>query len=209
MSEVYSWTVAKLMEESASGAPTPGGGSVSALVGSLGTSMVAMVGNLTVGKEKYKDVEPQAKEILDEANGLMKKLEDLVSQDIAVFNQFMDVLKLPKDTDEEKAIRATKMQEAVKAATVVPMDIAKACFQGVVLAEKLSTIGNKGAISDVGVAAYIAEAAMNAAFLSVDINVPMIKDEEFVNKVVAEKNQMVTDVKVIKDKAIAQVQARL
>lgn len=209
MSEVYSWSVKHLIEVSSSDSPTPGGGSVSALVASLGVAMVAMVGNLTVGKEKYKDVEADAKAVLDEANALIAKLEKLVTEDIAEFSKFMAVLKMPKNTDEEKAERTKAMQSTLISATNTPMEIARTCLAALKLANKLSGIGNKGAISDVGVGAYVAEAALNSALLSVDINLPMVKDADFVAKTAAERNALVAEAKELKEAAVATVQSRL
>lgn len=209
MSEVYDWSVRKLMQVSASDSPTPGGGSVSALAGSLAVAMVAMVGNLTVGKEKYKEVEPQVQQILAEANAIIAKLEQLVDADIAEFSKFMATLKLPKNTDEEKAERTQKMQTVLISATNTPLEIAKTCLAIVKLADELSKIGNKGAISDVGVGAYLAEASLNSALLSVDINLPMIKDEAYVAKVRAERAQLVEEARKLREVAVAAVQARM
>ncbi|HZW82691.1 MAG TPA: cyclodeaminase/cyclohydrolase family protein [Candidatus Deferrimicrobium sp.] len=209
MSEVYSWSVKQLIEVSASDSPTPGGGSVSALVASLGVAMVAMVGNLTVGKEKYKEVEAETKEILAEANAIISKLEYLVEADIAEFSKFMAVLKMPKNTDEEKAERTKVMQATLVSATDTPMEIARTCLAALKLADRLSGIGNKGAISDVGVGAYVAEAALNSALLSVDINLPGIKDVDYVARVGAERNALVAEAQVLKEIAVAKVQERL
>lgn len=209
MSKLFDLSFRKVLEDSASQAPTPGGGSVSAIVGCLGTAMVAMVGNLTIGKEKYKDFEPQTKVILDKAYALMAKLEELVDADIAAFGNFMDVLKMPKDTEEQKTKRSELMQKALKNATDTPLEIAKVCLETLKIAEELSTFGNKGAISDVGVGAYVAEAALNSVLLSVDINIPSIKDIAYVEKANAEKNRLIEEAKVLKEKAVRQVQERM
>lgn len=209
MSQVYDWSFRKVVEVSASNSPTPGGGSVSAMVGALGAAMVSMVANLTVGKEKYKDVEPQVQEALQKLNSIMSRLEELVAQDIADFGNFMDVLKMPKDTEEEKAKRAELMQEALIKATDTPLEIAKTCLETLKLAVELSSIGNKGAISDVGVGAYVAEAALNSVLLSVDINIPSIKDKEYVEKALAERNRLMVEAKALREKAVSVVQDRM
>lgn len=209
MSEVFDWSVKKLIQESASDSPTPGGGSVSALAASLAVAMVTMVGNLTVGKEKYKDVEAETQAILDEGNAIIARLENLVEADIAEFSKFMAALKLPKNTEEEKAERTKVMQEVLKSATDTPMEIARTCLDILKLAKGLSGIGNKGAISDVGVGAYLAEASLNSALLSVDINLPMVKDEDYVAKISAERNQLVEEARKLKEEALSVVQDRL
>ncbi len=209
MSEVYNWSVRELIEKSASAAPTPGGGSIAALAGSLAVAMVAMVGNLTVGKEKYQAVEPIVMTELEQLNKLLDRLEGLVNEDIQAFSNFMEVLKLPKATEADQQLRNERLQQTLKSATETPLEIARTCLQTLVIAEKISSIGNKGAISDVGVGAYLAEAALQAALLSVDINLPGIKDPSYVETVLAEKAQLVTDSKAFREKTIAQVQQRI
>lgn len=209
MSEIYDFSFRKVVAVSASDAPTPGGGSVSALVGTLGVAMTAMVGNLTVGRPKFKDVEPEVKEITGAAYFIINRLEKLVAADIAAFGKFMDVYRLPKNTDEEKAKREEQMQKALKKATDTPMEIARTLLDALVITDKLAKIGNTMAISDAGVAAYVCEAALNGVLLSVDINIPMVKDEEYVKNILAEKEQMVATAKELKDKAVAVVQERM
>ncbi|ACV63381.1 Formiminotransferase-cyclodeaminase [Desulfofarcimen acetoxidans DSM 771] len=209
MSAFFDKTLREVIEVSASNSPTPGGGSVSAMVACFGVAMTAMVCNLTVGKEKFKDVEPQVQAILDEANAIIKKLEKLVDEDMMEFSNFMKAYQLPKNTDEEKATRTEAVQKALKSATDTPMEIARVCLQILAITEKLSTIGNKMAISDAGVAAYVAESCVNAVLLSADINIPMIKDEQYVQKVLAEKAQLVAEAKKLKDMALTVVQERM
>lgn len=209
MGDFFNKSLRDVIAVAASNEPTPGGGSVSAMVACFGVAMTAMVCNLTVGKEKFKDVEPQIQEILDTAKGLLNKLEELVDADMADFNSFMATFRMPKNTDEEKTARNAAMQKALKSATDTPMEIARVCLKALEITDKLAPIGNKMAISDAGVAAVVAEASLNGVLLSADINIPMIKDEEYVKKVVAEKEQMVAEARRLKDKAFAVVQERL
>lgn len=209
MGEFLDRSYRDVVQVSASSSPTPGGGSVSALVASLGVAMASMVCNLTVGKEKYKDVEPKVQEILDECNSLIGKLEELVDADMAAFEGFMKVFRMPRNTDEEKAKRAEIMQAALKKATDVPMEIARTCLRSLEITEELSHIGNKMAISDAGVAAYVSEAALNSVLLSADINIPMIKDKQYVDGVVAEKEKLVEKAASLKGKAVDKVQERM
>lgn len=209
MSEIFDFPFRKVLAVAASDAPTPGGGSVSALVGALGVAMTAMVGNLTVGKPKFAEVEQQVKEITGAAYFIMNKLEKLVAADIAAFGRFMEVYRLPKNTEEEKARREELMQKALKTATDTPLEVARTLKEALEITEKLAHLGNKMAISDAGVAAYICEAAINAVLLSADINIPMIKDQDYVNQVLAEKEKIVSEAKALKEKAVATVQERM
>lgn len=207
--KIWEWTTEEFLTVSASSSPTPGGGSVSAYVGALAASMTCMVANLTVGKEKYKEVEPEVKEILAEAEKVLGLLKTGLSQDITEFSNFMDVLKLPKGTDEEKAVRAGKMQEVLVSATDTPLGISQNCFRVLQLAQKLAPIGNKGAISDVGVSAYLAESALKSAMLSVDINLPGIKDEGYQARVKAERARLFEQAALICAETVAVVQSRM
>lgn len=208
-SSVWQWTTEEFLTQAASSAPTPGGGSVSAYVGALAASMVCMVANLTVGKEKYKDVKPQVQDILTQGETLLNALKTGLTQDIAEFSNFMAVLKLPKESEEQKALRTEKMQEVLVSATDTPLGIAQNCFQVLKLAQALAPIGNKGAISDVGVAAYLAESALKSAMFSVDINLPQIKDSGYQEKVKAERERLFEQAATIGLETVEVVQRRL
>lgn len=206
---IWEWSTAEFLAQSASSAPTPGGGSVSAYVGALAASMVCMVANLTVGKEKYKEVEPQVQVILEKGQRLLNDLKTGLTQDIVEFSNFMAVLKLPKETEEQKLARSTKMQDVLVSATDTPLGIAQNCYAVLELAQQLAPIGNKGAISDVGVAAYLAESALKAAMFSVDINLSQVKDIVYQEKVKAERERLFTQAEIIKNETVQVVQSRL
>ncbi len=209
MSEIYDFPFRKVVAVAASDAPTPGGGSVSALVGTLGVAMTAMVGNLTVGKPQYLEVEPEVEQITGAAYYIINKLEKLIAADIAAFGKFIKVFRLPKKTDDEKIKREEMMQKALKAATDTPMEIARVLLEALEITGRLAKLGNKMAISDAGVAAYVCEAALNAVLLSVDINLPMIKDEHYVQNIMAEKEQLMSKATAFKEQAVAVVQERM
>lgn len=207
--QVFDWSIRQFLKEAASQAPTPGGGSVAALCGALAAAMASMVASLTVGKEKYKAVEPEMRAILDQAAALVNEFEALVAADMEAFNAFMAVYKLPKDTEEQKAERTRRMQEALIQATDTPLKIASSCLKVLQLAEEAARKGNKGAVSDAGVAAYLGEAALQAALLNVDINVPLIKDSAYVTQAVAKRQELSRQGAEIRDRAIAVVKERL
>jgi len=209
MDKVWEWSTEEFLTVSASSSPTPGGGSVSAYVGALAASMTCMVANLTIGKEKFKEVEPQVKEILSQAETVLSALKTGLSEDIAEFSNFMAVLKLPKSTEEEKNVRTEKLQAVLVSATNTPLGISQNCFKILQLAQELAPIGNKGAISDVGVAAYLAESALKSAMLSVDINLPQIKDAGYKEQVLAERAKLFEQAAVICAETVAVVQSRM
>lgn len=209
MSDIFEKSLRDVIAVSASSSPTPGGGSVSAITGSFAAAMVAMVANLTVGKEKFKDVEPRVQALLERVNAVIAKLEVLVKQDMEEFEAYMAVFKMPKDTDEQKAARAEALQKAAKAATEVPLAIGEACLEALKVANELSGIGNKMAISDVGVGAFLGEASLKGALLSVDINLPTIKDLEYVAKAQSRRDALVAEAEALRAKAVAVVSERL
>ena len=209
MSEIYELSFRQVVAVAASDAPTPGGGSIAALAGALGAAMTAMVGNLTVGRPKFKDVEAEVKEITGAAYFIINRLEKLVGDDMAAFAKFMEAYRLPKNTDEEKAKREEQIQKGLKLATDTPMEIARTLLEALVITDKLSKIGNTMAISDAGVAAYLCEAALNGVLLTANINLPMIKDAEYVKNISAEKEQLTAKAKELKDKALVVVQERM
>ena len=208
MSRYFDKPFAQILEESASNSPTPGGGSVAAMAGSFGAAMVSMVANLTKG-EKYAEVQEEVDAILSEIGKVMADLEKQVDDDMAVFGAFMDALKMPKSTDEEKAVRTEALQAAYKKATLSPLEIADTCIKANELALRLAPIGNKSAISDVGVGAIIADASLKGVLLAVDINLPGIKDKAFVEEAAARRDAQIEQSQKLMTEAVEIVKGRL
>lgn len=206
---VWQWSIDEFLAQAASAAPIPGGGSVSAYAGALAASMICMVANLTVGKEKYKDVEAEVQEILAQGQKLLSALKEGLSQDIEEFSKYMAVLKLPRDTEEQKAGRSAAIQKALVSATDTPLAIAQNCFQVLQLAQALAPLGNKLAISDVGVAACLAEGSLKSALFSVDINLPQIKNSQYQAEVAEERERLLQAAARISQETVAVVQSRL
>lgn len=174
--------VTTFLDELASSAPAPGGGSVAALSGALGAALVSMVCNLTVGKKKYADVQEDIQALLAQSEALRKELVELLEADVKVYTEVSKAMKMPRATEEEKAARAAAMQKALKAATDVPMRVAEACVKVMDLCRPAAEKGNVNAVSDAGVAVLMAEAGLRSAVLNVLINLTWIKDEAFVSE---------------------------
>ncbi|MBW1708959.1 MAG: cyclodeaminase/cyclohydrolase family protein [Deltaproteobacteria bacterium] len=209
MSEVYTKTINDFLAEASSSSPTPGGGNVSAVVATLGGSMIAMVASLTQGKKGYEEFQDENKEILDAVMKSIEELKELTLKDMAAFEDYMKAFRMPKETDEEKNTRKEAIQAAAKNATMVPLTICRSCLDLLKQADKLSRFGNKMAISDVGVGAYVCEAALRACMLSVDINIPSIKDEAFVADVTNERARLFAEAESLKGKALAFVNEKM
>lgn len=206
---LYEKTINQYLEVACSSSPTPGGGSVSAVVATSAAAMVCMVANLTIGKKGYEECWDKAKQILDDTNAIIANLKELTAKDMAAFETYMAAFRLPKETEDQKKARKEAIQKEAKNATEIPLAIAKACHNILIQAEKLSHFGNKGAISDVGVAAYVADGAMRAAMFSVDINLPTIEDEEFVQFVVSERCCLFSTGQELKEKTVVKVRERM
>ena len=171
--------VSQFLTELASSAPAPGGGSVAALSGALGAALVSMVCNLTVGKKKYADVEKEITALLENSERLRHKLADLLQADVQAYTAVSQAMKMPRATDEEKAARAKVMQQALKKATEVPLQVAEACVEVIALCQPAAEKGNKNAVSDAGVAILMAEAGLRSAALNILINLGWIEDQRY------------------------------
>src|SRR5580658_5804532 len=113
-------SVEKFLDDLASGLPTPGGGSAAAIMGAMGAALVSMVCNVTIGKKGYEAVEAEMKAVLQESERVRRRLTDMVAEDIAAFDSIMAAYKLPKATDEDKALRADAIQAGLRRATETP-----------------------------------------------------------------------------------------
>lgn len=187
----------------ASSAPAPGGGGGAAMAGALAAALASMVANLTIGKEKFAQQEPEVKALLEEAEEVRQRLLGLVEDDAAVFNSFMSCYKLPKATEEEKAARAAAISSAAKQAAEVPLAIARASYKVLTLAERLVRIGNPGVITDGACSALLARAALRCAEYNVRINLGLTKDEAYNQSVREELNNLLKTAEELEADALA------
>ena len=201
--------VVTFLDELASSAPAPGGGSAAALGAAIGAALVSMVANLTVGKKQYLDVQADIQRILGRSETLRHRCQDLLERDVAAYTQVSQVYKMPKDTDEQKAARAEAMQKALKNATAVPMELAQVCVEVLELCPEAAQKGNVNAVSDVGVGALMAEAALRAAALNVLINLGSIKDQAFVQQERAKLDALLAGKAQLKEQIVRDVEAKL
>ena len=201
--------VTTFLDELASNAPAPGGGSVAALAGSLGAALVSMVCNLTLGKKGYEGVQPDIEALLAQSDALRHEMVGLLEADVAAYTAYSQTAKMPKDTDEEKAARAAAMQNALKNATMPPMHIAEAAVKIMDLCMPAAEKGNKWAVSDAGVAVLMAEAALRAAALNVLINLGTIKAQDFVAEKRAHLDGLLAGKGVMRDQIYDYVASKL
>ena len=207
-SNFYTMTINDFLQVASSNSHVPGGGNVSAVVATLGASMGAMVASLTCGKKGYEEHQEANTAILAAFMAGIEKLKELTRGDVEAFDAYMKTFKLPKDTDEQKATRTKAIQEGVKVATLAPMKICRQCLELMRESAKLAPFGNKGAISDCGVSAIILESAIRAAMLSVDINLPAIKDQAFAADILNERGRIFAEAEDIKAYVLTHMRAR-
>lgn len=189
----------------ASNNPVPGGGSVSALCGALSAALSEMVANLTIGNKKYPNEQENMVKIKTQASMLRDALMLDIKRDSDVFSDVMGAYRLPKETDEQKAIRTVAIQTNLKKAAEVPMEVAMKAFGILPLAQSVVQSGNSNAVTDGMVAAMLARTAVLGALLNVKINLSAIKDEDYVSKMNKKAMQMEKDCKDMETEILASV----
>jgi formiminotetrahydrofolate cyclodeaminase len=197
------------LDDLASNKPAPGGGSAAALAGALGAALGSMVANFTVGKEKFAAVEAQAKGALEECERLRAALTDLVQADVNAYGKYAAATGLPKTTDEEKAHRTATIQQAMKDAAAVPMEVCRKCHDILKVSRQLLEIGNPNLVSDVGCAAEFALAGINAALLNVEVNHAFIKDDAYTSAQKKELAEILPSAQQLRDHICAETRKRI
>jgi len=192
--KLVNMTLADFADELSTDSPAPGGGSVAALCSAISGALTAMVSNLTIGKKGYEKVWEQAKELAELGQNIKERSIEAIDKDTQAFYAMMDAARLPKKTDEEKEIKFDAIQKATKNAILVPLDTLKIALEAVELSGKISKIGNKGALSDAGVAAITANAAAKSAYLNVKINMGGIEDEKFKFDILTQADELLEKV---------------
>lgn len=180
------------LKELSSDSPAPGGGSTAALCGALGSSLVAMVAELTLGNEKYSQSWSDMDGVRQETDVLSKSYLKLMEEDSLAFNTFMKALKLPKETSEEKEIRQVMMQRALTTAAEVPLSTLRDCETLSALSLEAVKKGNRNAITDALSASEIALSAGLCASYNVRINLAGIREEKFVRNTLRELEEILT-----------------
>ncbi|MCF7792140.1 MAG: glutamate formimidoyltransferase [Victivallales bacterium] len=185
------------IDEVGKDSPAPGGGSVSALAGSLGAGLGSMVAALTPAKRGYENTLEPLSNRGEKLAGLLEKLKRAVDLDTDAFNEVITAMRMPKKTDEEKEARSAAVQAGYKTATSVPFETAETCVKVLEELLEVAEIGNPNSASDVGVGALMAYAGFEGAALNVNINLPYIKDQQF-------KAEMKNNIDALREKAISQ-----
>ena len=199
----------EFIDELASAAPTPGGGGASAYVGALSAALASMVGNLTVGKKTYAAVEPQVREALAALDEARADLLALVEEDARAFGPLSAVYRMPKDTPEQLAARNDALQAALVDACEVPLSIMRRVSDVVGLIDFMAHNGSRLALSDAGVAAAFARAAVDGASLNIYINIASMDDAQAAEAYRARTDALACEVRTRCDELFAFVKERV
>ena len=183
-------TVKGFADETSRESPAPGGGTISAYMGALGAALGTMVANLSSHKRGWDDRWAEFSAWADKGQALMTELLHLVDEDTDAFNEIMKAFSLPKTTDEEKAARSAAIQQATLYATQVPLRTMKASFRAFEICKAMAAEGNPASVSDAGVGALAARAAVLGACLNVKINAASLKDRNVAEPLIAEANEL-------------------
>jgi len=202
---LMSMTVSRFVDEVSTESPAPGGGSVAALMGSLGAALATMVANLTVGKKGYEAAWQELADMAERGQALKDQLARAVDEDADAFNRVMDAMRLPKGTPEQQAARDRAVEEANKAAADVPLQTARHCLAVIRLAGLAADKGNRNSASDAGVAALAGRAGVEAAVLNVLTNLGAIADDAFKARCVTETSAIVAEARRLCDAVQARV----
>ena len=170
----------RFLEKLASDAPTPGGGSASALAGALSSSLVAMVAGLS--SKKGRTNQKRMEEIRKKALVIQKRLFQAIDEDAKSFDGVIKAFRLPKGSDKERLHRIQEIQKAYQKATFTPQLVCEHSLHLLKYSKILILKGNQNAISDIGVAAFLADAALEGGLLNIGINLVAVTEKKFVKK---------------------------
>jgi len=193
-------SLGEYLDDLAAKKPAPGGGSAAALTGAIAAGLLSMVANFTIGKERYKQVEEDVRRLLGSSERIRKGLSALVDEDVKVYQNVSEAFA----TKDPK-----KKEEALKEASIVPVNICKFAYEGVHIASELAEKGNANLITDVGVAAELFGAAFIGAELNVSVNLRGISDKEFIKATRLILDPMERDIPEVKNKIMETVKGKL
>ena len=194
-----SLTLEAFVDRLASAEPVPGGGSASAVAASLGAALIAMVASLSEGRPKYADHAALHAEAKAAGTRLADRFLTLADEDAEAYAGYVAALKLPKDSDDERAIRERAIQAASRASADAPYACVEACLELTAYAEAMAGRSNRNASSDLEVAAVLARAAATGAAANVLVNLPSIGDESYAGEMTMRVKTLLDDIERMAD----------
>lgn len=188
--QLVSMPLTDFADETASESPAPGGGSISAYVGSLGISLGTMVANLSSHKKGWDDRWEEFSNWAEKGQQYKNELLRLVDEDTRAFNQIMAAMGLPKGTDEEKTVRTKAIQDATKFAIEIPFKVMQVSYESMEVIKAMVEKGNPNSVTDAGVGALCARSAVMGAFMNVRINAGGYDDKQFVDEIISKGKEI-------------------
>lgn len=202
-------TLEEFLASVAAATPTPGGGSVSAIVGALGVALSRMVAGLARDKKGYEDVQDDLRRLEARGAALEDRLLLLADRDARSYETVVAAMRLPKTNEPERSARVEALQAAYKGATEVPLETMEACVEAIELAALAAEKGNRSASTDAAVAILLAEAGLRGASLNARVNLASIKDEAFRTATEAKMDRLLSHADVVGHRAMALAEGRL
>lgn len=202
-------TLKTFADETASESPAPGGGSIAAYVGSLGASLATMVANLSSHKRGWDDRWETFSDVAEIGQRLKDALLHKVDEDTAAFNAIMNAMSLPKSNENERVLRKKAMAEATKLAIEVPLSTMRLALESFDIIQKMAEIGNPNSVSDAGVGALCARAAVRGAYLNVKINASGFEDKNYIDMVINEAQEILVKAEKLEADILAIVEAKM
>ncbi|MFL2940047.1 MAG: glutamate formimidoyltransferase [Candidatus Poseidoniales archaeon] len=182
-----------LIDEVSRDSPAPGGGSVAAISGSLGVALGVMVANLCASKSGFEEYSDELNQIAEDGQKIKEFLVNAIDEDTNAFDKVIKAMRMPKDSDSEKKLRAEKMQEGYKAATEIPLETVKNCYNALKVCKRISKLMDDSMASDVGSGAHMSIAGARSAAYNVRINLNSIEDKKYIEKTITELNKVLID----------------
>jgi len=201
--------IGAFLDALASDAPAPGGGSVAALAGAMAAGLVSMVCALTVGKKQFAAIEDEVRGVHARSEALRHEFQHLAAKDIEVFGRLSAAYKLPRTTEADAATRQAAIQQVTRQATEVPLRIAQAAASILPLCTALAPRVSRLVVSDVGVAAVLARAAVQSAILNIEINLSGLEDQLFTRETRAQVEDLTIGLSEETEGIIAIVRSRI
>lgn len=207
--KLVNMSLSAFADETASESPAPGGGSIAAYIGTLGISLATMVANLSSHKKGWDEKWEEFSDWADKGQQYKNELLKLVDEDTKAFNRIMSAFGLPKTTDEEKEIRSRSIQDATRYAIEVPFKVMENAYASMEVIKAMANTGNPNSVSDAGVGALCACAAVSGAFMNVRINAAGYEDKGFVHEIISKGRAIETKAKALENEILKAVNEKI
>src|SRR5690606_3238482 len=206
--KLWDSTLRTFLQEAGSSAPTPGGGSVAAVVAALGGAMTQMVANLSQG-ERFTEVRPHMQDAVQRMNECIDRCEQLLQDDIVAFERYMEALRLPKGSPEEKGLRRKALETAAVQAIEVPLRLMALCRDSARCASDIAATSNKNVASDLGIGVILFAAASRSAALTVEINLAQLAADDRKRSIVERMTSLSEEIETLQQQVLATVRERI